>query len=75
MDPEEAFVPPLPMPFANRPARIFIQELADHSLRNRMENSRIGPTIGCAVLRETVNSWWGICGPRLGPGRIIVIVG
>ena len=44
MEPEETFVPSLPMPFANRPTRVLIQELADHSLCEHIDHS--GPRLG-----------------------------
>ena len=77
MHPEETLVPSLSIPFANRPTRVLIQEFADHSLCNRMENSRVGPRrswIGFTILRVATDSWRGMCGPRLGPRRVIVIV-
>jgi hypothetical protein len=38
MDPEETFVPSLPMALANRPASVLVQKFANHRLCNGMKN-------------------------------------
>jgi hypothetical protein len=38
MDPEEPLVPPVAMTFANSTPGIFVKKLADHGLRNGMNN-------------------------------------
>ena len=41
MNPEEPFVPLLPNTFPNRAASILVQELANHCLRDGVDDSRV----------------------------------
>ena len=42
VDPEETLVPPLTMSLTNRAPRILVQKLANHRLRNRVDDRRVG---------------------------------
>lgn len=41
MDPEEALMPSLAMSLSNRTASILVQKLANHRLRDRMDDPRV----------------------------------
>ena len=60
MHPEKPLVPSFTMSLANRPARVFVKELADHGLSDSMDDSRVGsPSVAVTVCerRSLGRSW------------------